>query len=191
MIPHAVGNTLHVLEMQPYDAITLAMPGRHQKDTAVPGADFVVLVDDDTKKWEKHPFTHTDIFTDIQNKVAERPQDAAFLLARYMDIVHNGDDPEKISFGDDVVYQNSIHPQTLLYALQCLAVAEHRRYSQHERRGGGRYLPLRFAAGIVEGNWTATDAADKQKRGRIGVEWLEKDYGMPEATKSLLEALRG
>lgn len=191
MIPYVKNGTQHILTMQPYNAITLAMPGRHQNDTDPVGGDFVVMVDDETMNWVRHPFTHTDIFQDIESKVAERPEDASFLLSRYVDVVCNGDDPEKISFGDDVGFNNSMHPQTLLYALQCLAVAEHRRYARYETKGGGRYLPLRFAAGIVEGKWTATHAADKQKRGRVGVEWLEKDHGLPDTTKLLLENLRG
>lgn len=187
MIPYAKGGKNHILTMQPYNAITLAMPGRHALDTDPVGGDFVIMVDDEVMNWTKHQFTHADLFADVESKVNERPEDAAFLLARYADIVMNGDDPEKINFGDEVVFEQSMHAQTFLYAVQCLAVAEHRRFWQFESKGGGRFLPLRFTAGIIEGNWTALQAAEKAKRGKPGVQWLEKDHGTPELTKTLLD----
>lgn len=183
-VPFARFGKAKSLTTNPYNAITLALPGRHSEDTTPKGGDFVVMVDDDKMNWTKHQFTHTDIFRDVQKKFDAEPDNTNNLMKDYLDVIH-GDAYPKI--WDQRYDLPGIHPQTFLYAVQCLAVAEHRRYAQHEDKFGGRYLPFRFAAGIAEGLWTATDAADKQKRGRPGVEWLEKDHGLSELTKILME----
>lgn len=185
MVPYVTGGKPKVLTMHPYNAITLAMPGRHAKDTTPVGGDFVVMVDDESMDWTRHQFTHTDLFQDLEIKARTDPDEAGFLMRRYCDIVAEGDDPEKMGVAEDH-QMGGIHPQTFMYAVQCLAVAEHRRYARYESKFGGRYLPFRFGAGIVEGLWTAADAADRQKRGRPGVEWLEKDFGVPTLTKELM-----
>lgn len=187
MIPHVKGGKQKILSMYPYNAITLRMPGRHAMDTDPIGGDFVVCVDDENMDWTEHQFTHTDLFNDLQCRVNANEDEASFIVRQYVNVVANGDDPERISPGDDyTAIDGCIHPKTFLYAVQCLAVAEHRRYAKYEAKFGGRFLPFRFAAGIVEGLWTATDAADKQKKGRPGVEWLEKDFGVPVLTKELM-----
>jgi hypothetical protein len=182
LIPHALGEKLHVLSMSPYNAITLSMPGRHQKDTAIPGGDFVVMVDDTDLGWVKHQFTHDDLFADIELK-SQIGKDglAKSLMEDYAKVVF-GADPEVIRWTSHLP---GLHPQTFLYAVQCLAVAEHRRYGQHEARGGGRYLPARFSSGIVEGLWTAADCKTVQRRGRPGVEMLENLHGKPTTLKEL------
>lgn len=180
LIPYVVGGKQKVLTMHPYNAITLAMPGRHAKDTTPVGGDFVVMVDDDNMDWTRHQFTHTDLFQDLEIKYCQVSWHAETLMEDYLKVVR-GESPATWIEGTP-----GIHPQTFLYAVQCLAVAEHRRYSQHEAKFGGRYLPFRFGAGIVEGLWTATDAAERQRRGRPGVEWLEKDFGTPDLTKELM-----
>jgi hypothetical protein len=182
MIPYVKGGKQKILSMYPYNAITLRMPGRHASDTTPVGGDFVVCVDDESMDWVEHQFTHTDLFNDLQLKMGV---EGLNFMEDYLKVVRDGVDPEKI---ETTIYENmaGIHPQTFLYAVQCLAVAEHRRYAQFESKFGGRYLPFRFGAGIVEGLWTATEAADKQKKGRPGVEWLEKDFGVPALTKELM-----
>jgi len=187
MIPYVKGGKQKILEMHPYNAITLAMPGRHALDTDPVGGDFVVMVDDDNMDWLKHQFTHTDIFVDLERKAKSDPDTTSFLMSQYLSIVANGDDPEKISVGDEYNYPDSMHPQTFFYAVQCLAVAEHRRYARFEPKFGGRYLPFRFAAGIVEGLWDTTAATGMQRKGRPGVEILEKLHGTPVLTKELME----
>lgn len=186
LIPHATGETLHVLTMSPYNGITLAMPGRHQRDTDVPGADFVVMVDDTNLGWIKHQFTHDDLFNDMQAKATHDKTDvgnyATILMEDYAKVVL-GADPEEIRWGRAEL--PGLHPQTFLYTVQCLAVAEHRRYHQHERRGGGRFLPARFTSGIVEGLWTADDCKRVQRRGRIGLDFLIKEKGKPTDLKEL------
>lgn len=186
MLPYVNGGKNKILSYQPYNGITLRFPGRHAKDTTPIGGDYVVCVDDETLDWVSHQFTHEDIFNDLERKVKSDPDSTSFLIRQYANIVANGDDPEKISVGDDYNYPDSLHPQTLLYAVQALAVAEHRRYEKFENKFGGRYLPFRFSAGIVEELWTAADAIGRQRRGRPGVEWLEKEFGTPTLTKELM-----
>jgi hypothetical protein len=182
LIPHALGEKLHVLSMSPYNAITLAMPGRHQKDTPILGGDFVVMVDDTDLGWVKHQFTHDDLFKDIEAKHAADPLTTYDFMKDYAKVIL-GADP--VHFDWDDTEMAGIHPTTFLYAVQCLAVAEHRRYGQHEARGGGRFLPARFSSGIVEGLWTAADCARVQRRGRPGLDQLIKENGSPATLKEL------
>lgn len=188
MIPYAKGGKVKILEMHPYNAITLRMPGRHATDTVPVGGDFVVCVDDDTLDWTEHQFTHADLFADMEYKNLNGPKHintAQDLMRQYLRVVQ-GDEPTRDAWIENY-FGASLHPQTFLYAVQCLAVAEHRRYPQHEAKFGGRFLPFRAAAGIAEGLWSATEAADRTRtRGRIGVEWLEKDYGVPTLTQDLM-----
>jgi hypothetical protein len=186
MIPYVQGGKQKILRMSPYNAITLRMPGRHAGDTEKPGGDFVVCVDDEDMGWVEHQFTHTDIFLDLEAKAKVLPGITTQLMEHYLEVVLNGYDPEKVDT-EGLESLPGIHPQTFLYAVQCLAVAEHRRYARYEAKFGGRYLPFRFGAGIVEGLWSAGQAIEKQKRGRPGVEWLEKDYGVPILTKELMQ----
>lgn len=188
MIPYVMGGKQKILTMHPYNAITLAMPGRHGKDTEPIGGDFVVMVDDDEKDWTRHQFTHTDLFMDLQAKAdaSTRPGLIDGYMADYLSVITGADPDKYVASSDYESILPGIHPTTFLHAVQCLAVAEHRRYAKYEAKFGGRYLPFRFGAGIVEGLWTATDAAEKQKRGRPGVEWLEKDHGVPTLTRELM-----
>lgn len=186
MIPYVTGGKQKVLTMHPYNAITLALPGRHAKDTTPVGGDFVVMVDDDDMDWTRHQFTHTDLFADLQKKYEAWPQAAEALMANYFKVI-NGADPEKLDAEHYALWKNTLHPQTFLYAVQCLAVAEHRRYARFENKFGGRYLPFRFGAGIVEGQWTAAVASERQRMGRPGVEWLEKQFGTPTLTQELMK----
>lgn len=184
-IPYVTGGKQKVLTMSPYPFVTLAMPGRHAKDTTPVGGDFVVMVTESNMGWDEHQFTHIDLFRDLQLKADDSPVMSNWLMESYLDVVLAGKDPEAVK---TEMYKPfvGLTPSTFLATVQCLAVAEHRRYSQYEAKFGGRYLPFRFGAGIVEGLWTATDAAEKQKRGRPGVEWLEKDFGVPALTKELM-----
>lgn len=184
IIPYAVGGKAKILKMSPYNGITLAMPGRHASETVPVGGDFVVMVDDDEMDWTVHQFTHNDIFNDLEYKYKEADDISELLVSNYLQVIW-GEDPEKIEWERSDL--PGIHPKTFLYAVQCLSVAEHRRYAQFEKQFGGRYLPFRFASGIVEGLWTATDAIEKQRMGRPGVEWLEKEKGTPVLTDELMK----
>jgi hypothetical protein len=171
------------LTMTPYKGITLAMPGRHAEDTSPKGGDFVVMVTDKGVGWTKHQFKHDDIFNDIELKSPD--SNMGFFMNQYLNVIAAGDDPTKIKLGTGFTVPG-IDFTTFLCAVQCLAVAEHRRYHMHEDRYGGRFLPFRFAAGIAEGLWTASDAIEKQRYGRPAVERLEKSKGMPVLTKELM-----
>lgn len=186
MIPYVTGGKPKVLTMHPYNAITLAMPGRHAKDTDPVGGDFVVMVDDDELDWTRHQFTHNDLFADIELKTKGKYlRKEPFRFMEQYQAVIMGADPEKVDYE---IFETlpGLHPKTFLYAVQCLAVAEHRRYARFENKFGGRYLPFRFSAGIVEGLWDAAAAIGMQRRGRPGVEILEKVNGTPELTKELM-----
>lgn len=187
MIPYVTGGKQKILSMQPYNAVTLRLPGRHAKDTTPVGGDFVVCVDDDGMNWISHQFTHTDLFLDLQKKTDAWPQAAEALMANYFKVI-NGADPEKMDADHYELWAGTLHPQTFLYAVQALAVAEHRRYERFENKFGGRFLPFRFGAGIVEGQWTAAIASERQRMGRPGVEWLEKQFGTPTFTQRLMNA---
>jgi hypothetical protein len=186
MIPLARYGKEKSLTMSPYKGITLAMPGRHAEDTTPKGGDFVVMVTDAGMKWKNHQFKHSDIFDDIQVKYDHDPTlptELDLLMRNYMSVL-----------ADDEAIENLVIPVTLpgistktfLYAVQCLAVAEHRRYYMHENKYGGRFLPFRFVAGIAEGLWTAAEGGTVQKYGRPAVERLEKDNGVPVLTQKLL-----
>jgi hypothetical protein len=182
LIPHTLGKKLHTVTMNPYNAVTLAMPGRHQKDTAIPGGDFVVMVDDSNLGWVRHQFTHDDLFNDMQLKTERAPEQAQVLMTDYARVVLGGNTDVHAAYSDGG-FIHGLHPNTFLYAVQCLAVAEHRRYGQHEARGGGRYLPARFSSGIVEGLWTAADCKAVQRRGRMGLDNLIAEHGKPKTLK--------
>lgn len=195
-IPYAAGKKLHVMEMNPYPNIILSMPGRHQDDTDPQGGDFVVMVNDINKGWVKHQFTHGDLWDDLEKKKDADKDNAILLMKDYASVVR-GADPEKTAWdfengliSEDLedVWEHTMLPQTFLYAVQCLAVAEHRRYWQHESCGGGRYLPARFSVGIIEGTWTAKDAKQYQYRGRQGLENLIKEKGRPTPLKKFAES---
>lgn len=182
MIPYVTGGKQKILSMAPYTGITLRLPGRHADQTLPVGGDFVICVSDDNVDWTEHQFTHTDLFKDIEGKTKENQQNAVTLLHSYKHVI-TGEDPNRVALP---LFDTGIHTLTFLYAVQALAVAEHRRYAQHEAKWGGRYLPFRFVAGIVEGLWTAADAAGKQKYGRPGVQQLEREYGTPLLTVELM-----
>jgi len=187
LIPHVIGKKLHTVSMSPYNAVTLAMPGRHQTDTAIPGGDFVVMVDDTNLGWLKHQFTHDDLFNDMELKRTVDKNLAESVMEDYARVVL-GQSPADIKYDTQGATHIGLHPQTFLYATQCLAVAEHRRYGQHEKRGGGRFLPARFSSGIVEGLWTAADCKAVQRRGRIGLDNLLSVHGKPKTLKEWANA---
>lgn len=187
MIPYVTGGKAKILSMQPYNGITLRLPGRHAKDTIPEGGDFVVCVDSDSLDWVAHQFTHTDLFMDLEKKALAWPQLADNLMDRYYAVI-NGASPERCDIEHVALWKDTLHPQTFLYAVQALAVAEHRRYARFENKFGGRFLPFRFGAGIVEGLWSSADAAERQRRGRPGVEWLEREFGTPQLSKELMNA---
>lgn len=183
-IPYAIGGKLKSLTMEPYDNIRLVMPGRHADQTLPKGGDFAVCVTEPVLGWTDHQFTHTDLFIDLEEKTRTEFDSATVLTGLYYEVII-GTDPDKmiVPGGDRFP---GIDYKTFLHAVQCLGVAEHRRYAQHEAAFGGRYLPFRFAAGIVEQLWTATHAAEKQRYGRQGVQQLERNYGTPSLTRKLM-----
>jgi hypothetical protein len=185
-IPYVKGGKEKVLSMEPYPYVKIMMPGRHAKDTDPVGGDFVVCVTEPGMSWQSHQFTHSDIFGDLAKKAEREPDFTDCLMGAYLEVIR-GEDPTPFAIpGANRITFSGIHYKTFLYAAQCLAVAEHRRYHQYEAKFGGRYLPFRFGAGIVEGLWSPLDAASKEKYGRPGVEQLERQKGLPILTKKLM-----
>lgn len=182
-IPYAMYGKEKSLRMSPYPGVTLAMPGRHAKDTTPKGGDFVVMID--TPALDMHQFKHDDIFVDIDKKREAHGAQVNILMTDYYQVITGSNPP---IYADDKFV--GIHPTIFLRAIQCLAVAEHRRYAKFEPKGGGRYLPFRFAAGIAAGEWTVVEAVSLQKKGRPGVEMLENQYGTPVLTKELFKFLK-
>ena len=186
-IPLARYGKAKSLTMEPYKGVTLAMPGRHAEDTTPKGGDFVVMVTDPGVGWKKHQFKHDDIFNDIEVKRdhdPDLPTELDLLMRNYIEVIAIGTDPKKLVLPKSLPGIDSL---IFLHAVQCLAVAEHRRYAQHEPKFGGRFLPFRFAAGIAEGLWTADDAIVKQRFGRPAVERIEKKMGTPVLTQRLFD----
>lgn len=184
-IPYAMGGKAKALSMQPYPNITLLMPGRHAKQTTPKGGDFVVCVDD-IIFGTGHQFKHNDIFDDVEVRQVSSAIRLDDVMRAYLDVIaFEADIP---SFGSHGV--PAMNPETFLQAVQCLAVAEHRRYAEYEKQFGGRYLPFRFAAGIAEGLWNAEEASWLEKKGRPGVEQLERERGVPILTKELFDSAK-
>lgn len=181
-IPYVRGGKMKVLKYSPYPGVTIAMPGRHGEQTVPKHGDFVVMVNDPIYATPDHQFKHDDIFNDIEAKTTYDCQHG--VMAEYLKIIQGADIDTCVPF---VYHETTMATPTFYAAVQCLAVAEHRRYAQHEARFGGRFLPFRFAAGIAEGLWSAEAACAVQKKGRPGVEWLEKDFGVPSLTKELMK----
>jgi hypothetical protein len=184
-IPYVMGGKEKSLTLEPYPGIMIAMPGKHAKQTTPKGGDFVVTITDKNKGWSEHPFSHNDLFDDVSRRRFSSSSYDRDIMHYYLRVIR-GTDPDSCLCTPGASIGGVMDRMTFLYAVQCLAVAEHRRYARFEPQFGGRYLPFRFSAGIDEGLWTPTQAADKQKKGRPGVEWLEKDYGVPALTSQLM-----
>jgi hypothetical protein len=182
-LPYIFAGKEKSVSREPYPNIKLLFPGRHALDTTPIGGDFVVCVTDPAFDRVDHQFTHTDLFKDVEKR------GVGDSTIRLYSRVIQGEDPHGTDLMLDMGcywHEGTIDRFTFLFAVQCLAVAEHRRYARYEKQFGGRYLPFRFAAGISEGLWTAADAASMQKKGRPGVEILEKMNGTPKLTQELM-----
>lgn len=185
LIPYETEGKLHSNLLNVYPDVRVKYPGKHALDTAPVGGDFVVEVTCKDAGWEWKQFTHTDIFNDIQAKTdfdSKFMQDTGIRdIAR---VVSGGGIASSVLYSPDNL--PGVRYRTLLEANQCLAVAEHRRYHKYESGGGGRFLPLRFAVGIVHGYWNASDASRVQRRGIHGYRELTKEFGSPPTVRALL-----
>ena len=170
----------HALSATLYPGVKILMPGKHAEETTPKGGDAVVCVSDYGLSWKEHPFTHADIFYDVESKYRASPEQTAELMRHYKGVVLG----ERLQMVD--LFLPGINPNVFLSAVQVLSVIEHRRYAIHESRFGGRFLPLRFTFGIAEGLWSAQQCARLQKYGRPAVEGLERDFGLPTLTKELI-----
>lgn len=188
-IPFVKGVKLHTVTTQVAKTddwqVIVKSPGKYQNVTG--GGDFVVILHAPEAGWKWHRFTHIDLFKDIEAKVHG---DTNFMQEQFApslaNVIYDKQDPMRQPlFGSTLT---GIPVRGLLVASQALALAEHRRYKQYEANGGGRFLPARFALGIVFGKWTALDAASLQLRGTPGLLQLEKLHGTPPRLKALVTA---
>lgn len=179
-IPFVTGNELHIAGTEVYPGVKILMPGKHQNETVPPGGDAVITVTDLSVGWSDRKFSHTDFFKDIEEKRKHSIEQTNQLMKEYLAMLKQ----QPLVVG--TYFLPGVQPHLCLYSWQVLAVIEHRRYKQWESQWGGMYLFPRFAFGIAEGLWTAADAANLQKKGRPGVEILEKMHGLPELTNRLM-----
>lgn len=177
-IPYVKGGKEKILRGQIYPNVSILMPGRHSEESEF--GDFCVCVTDPIFGKSDHQFTHIDIFKDVENRRNQDSIGTAELMSKYLSVINDNAEPNS-----DHVALGCMTSTTFLQAVQCLAVAEHRRYKRFESKFGGRFLPARFAFGIAEGLWTAADASGLQRKGRPGVEMLEKS-GVPLLTRELM-----
>jgi hypothetical protein len=172
---------LHVDQVTIFDSdvwsIQVAQPGKYWDKTTPPGGDFVVRVASRRARWNKRPFTHDELFEDVEEKTLFRPLWARrILMPALATVVVCGAAPEAF---DRIERDDApgLETAALLTASQCLALAESRRFAYMEKSGGGRYLPGEFALGIADTRWTAADAAAPQKVGIDGVRSLLRSHG--------------
>jgi hypothetical protein len=176
-VPNPAGEALHtqdtVVLQQSDKIVRVAQPGKYSEKTK--GGDFLVQVSDPSARtlagssWWGHWFTHVDLFKDFEEKRRVSPdymrRDFAPALVQ---VTAEGADPEKAGRALPSSSLPGLTPTVALVASQTLALAEMRRYSKYEPKGG-RCLPTRFALGIIFSIWAAADAADVQKGGIRGL----------------------
>lgn len=169
--------------------VEVAQPGRHARDTDPPGSDFVVRVTSDACGWAvPRPFTHADIFSDLQDKCAA---DSRFMQATFAralaETVGEGADPARALMRHlrSLPELPGLETAALLECCQALALAEHRRYGDYEP-SGGRCLPARYAFGIIFGLWDAAAATRVQRRGISGLRRLRAEHGREPSFEGVL-----
>lgn len=187
MVPYEHEGPVHANSLQVYPDVRVKFPGKHALDTDPVGGDFLVEVNCANAQWVWKQFTHGDIFKDIEDKTMFDP---SFMAERgIVEVAHVVKGNKGIGSGIPwhAVKLPGLRYKTLLQASQALAVAEHRRYHRYEKNGGGRFLPLRFAIGIVYGFWTADEAIAVQRRGVHGLRELQKEHGNPPTVHAILK----
>lgn len=157
------------------------MPGKYGL------CDFLVRVTSQQVHWHRRPFRHTELFEDVQRRYDHDPAAAQALVQAYFQVVQ-GQDPDH--FSPLASAPDCLPPTVFLQAVQCLALAEERRYSDFSRRGGGRWLPWRFGHGIAHGHFTAAQAEAVEKSGLQGIGKLEGERGMPPALAAHLQGVQ-
>ena len=178
-IPYVTGKVLHVGGAEVYPGVKILMPGKHQYKTEPPGGDAVVLVTDKSVGWSDRKFRHTDFFDDIEEKTMFDAIETNRLMKDYLLILQNQ------PYDPDYYELPGVQGHIALAAWQVVGIMEHRRYRQYEKQFGGMYLFPRFCWGIAEGLWNAEEASWLEKKGRPGVEQLERERGVPILTKEL------
>ena len=164
--------------------VAVSQPGKEWNRTTPPGGDFAIRihapadVSPTGRSWEARTFTHIDLFLDVEAKTRFDSGFARETVGRGLAAIVRGEDPMGLTLRRPGA-PPGLPIRALLCASQCLALCEHRRYKKFEPLGG-RYLPARFALGIVFDLWTAGQAADVVWDGRRGLERLRAAVGRSE-----------
>jgi hypothetical protein len=167
--------------------VSVGQPGKYWDKTDIPGGDGVVMVTDSNIDWKGRKFRHDHLFDDVEVKTQA---DAHYMRQRFSwalaKILLDNADAETIL--QTVLPLPGLNMTCLLVAGQTLALMEHRRYADFEKSGGGRYLPARFALGVIYESWSSKQAAQQMYRGSTGLKILEfQARSKPPKLQALLE----
>lgn len=172
-------NLVTVVYDAPDGSVMARQPGLYWDLTTPRGGDFLITLTDRAASWHEKPFTHRDIFSDIQSKTLAAPEWMRLTFARALVLVVAGEqDPDAVA-PEAPPELPGASSRGLLRAAQCLALCEHRRYKQYEPVGG-RCLPMRYCLGIIHQLWTAEQAGACEKKGRTGLYELRGMAGRAE-----------
>lgn len=173
---HSVVVTIHESEA---GTVAVSLPGKYWDRTQPQGGDFVVQVSTqvDTPRSPRW-ITHADLLWDFQAKRDSDPRAAATaILPLLAAVVQEGADPEVLASRAMHLDPPGLPLVISLVASQCIAMCEYRRFGSAEWAGGGRFLPARFATGILVGRWLAEAAVDHEKAGLTGLRDLRRVSG--------------
>lgn len=189
-LPWLTGTELHVVTVPIYQssagdwAVEGKLPGIHQDQTYLPGGDFVVVVYSKQAGWENgKKVQHQQVFEDVEQK-CQTPEHRSFMQAHFLPAFYwaigfgKAHPPVSLQLKSSLALPG-MEIDALLASCQALALAEHRRFRQHEAKGGGRQLPAQLIAGIIEGKWNALECGLARTQGLRHLNFLHKTRGKP------------
>jgi hypothetical protein len=180
------GHKLHALKTKVCENVRVGQPGKYWDRTVPLGGDAVVEVNDAAAGWKWKKFRHDHLFVDLEVKAQEDVDWMQKIFAPALVQVVFGASPDALYDQADPGLPG-VNASTLLAASQALALAEHRRYARMEAAGGGRFLPVRFAMGIVFEIWPASEATRVMYQGLPGLHSLEARFGTAPKLHDLKE----
>jgi hypothetical protein len=180
------GHKLHGLKTELSKYVRVGSPGKYWDKTTPIGGDYVVEVDDAIAGWKFRKFRHDHLFEDLAEKARADADWMQKVFAPALVRVVFGASPDELYEENDPGLPG-VNASTLLAASQALALAEHRRYARMEAAGGGRFLPVRFAMGIVFEIWPASEATRVMYQGLPGLHSLEARFGTAPKLHDLKE----
>lgn len=201
LVPWLSGPDLHSVALPLYQAsdgtwaVEVRQPGKHQDETYEPGGDFVVVVFSRSAGWEKGKMVqHQQVFKDVEEK-CRRDEHRDFMEARFLPVLYwamgYGDAYPPHSLKSEAPADlPGLEIDALLASSQALALAEYRRFRKYEARGGGRQLPARLIAGIIERRWNALECAAARGNGLRHLNLLHAERGQTRSIRTTLEQAR-